>query len=149
MSQRLEPHDLLLHKICIEILEIDNCIRFAGFANNMGKITAAQYRGELGQVEKEKELRCSFLTKEELELSAIESVLRMVTRKDMISKLGKPIYSFTLYENVKRATISLENNNHILMVSFDNNKASNHEFIILNGILPLVSYYLSRAQVLS
>jgi hypothetical protein len=148
MSQRLVPHDLLLHKICIEILEIDNCIRFAGFANNMGKIIAAQYRGELGPVEKES--RFSFLTKEELELSAIESVLRMVTRKDMISKLGKPIYSFTLYENVKRATISLENNNnHILMVSFDNNKGSNHESIILNGILPLVSYYLNRAQTLS
>jgi hypothetical protein len=147
MSETLVTHDLLLHKICIEILEIDNCIRFAGFANNMGKITAAQYRGELGPVEKES--GCSFLTKEELELSAIESVLRMVTRKDMISKLGKPIYSFTLYENVKRATISLENNNHILMVSFDNNKASNHESIILNGILPLVSYYLNRAQILS
>jgi len=148
MSQRLVPHDLLLHKICIEILEIDNCIRFAGFANSMGKITAAQYRGELGPAEKES--WCSFLTKEELELSAIESVLRMVTRKDMISKLGKPIYSFTLYENVKRATISLENNNnHILMVSFDNNKGSNHESIILNGILPLVSYYLSRARTFS
>src|SRR5437660_87459 len=148
MSQRLVPHDLLLHKICIEILEIDNCIRFAGFANNMGKITAAQYRGELGPVEKEN--GCSFLTKEELELSAIESVLRMVTRKDMISKLGKPIYSFTLYENVKRATISLENNNNlILMVSFDNYKGSNHESIILNGILPLVSYYLSRARTFS
>ena len=89
------------------------------------------------------------LTKEELELSAIESVLRMVTRKDMIAKLGKPIYSFTLYEKVKRATISLENNNnHILMVSFDNYKGSNHESIIMNGILPLVSYYLSRAQTL-
>jgi hypothetical protein len=148
MSQRLVPQDLLLHKICIEILEIDNCIRFAGFANNMGKITAAQYRGELGPAEKQS--GCSFLTKEELELSAIESVLRMVTRKDMISKLGKPIYSFTLYENVKRATISLENNNnHILMASFDNNKGSNQESIILNGILPLVSYYLSRAQTLS
>jgi hypothetical protein len=146
MSQILVPHDLLLHKICTEILEIDNCIRFAGFADNMGKITAAQYRGELGPVEKES--GCSFLTKEELELSAIESVLRMVTRKDMISKLGKPIYSFTLYENVKRATIPLENNNHILMVSFDNYKGSNHESIIMNGILPLVSYYLSRAQTL-
>lgn len=150
MSQRLIPHDLMLEDICNEILEIDNCIRFAGFANNMGKIIAAQYRGESVLVERES--GCSLLTKEELELSAIESVLRMVTRKDMIAKLGKPIYSFTLYEKVKRATISLENNNDyhlpILMVSFDNNTGPNHESIILNGILPLVSYYLSRARTL-
>ena len=43
----------------------------------------------------------------------MESVLRMVTRKDVMSKLGKPIYSFTLYEKkVKRATILLENSNN-------------------------------------
>ena len=82
---------------------------------------------------------------DELEISAIESVLRMVTRKDMISKLGKPIYSFTLYEKVKRATILLQNSNNsdyppILMVSFDNNNEAetSQESIILNGILPLL-----------
>jgi hypothetical protein len=90
----------------------------------------------------------SLLTKDELELSAIESVLRMVTRKDMISKLGKPIYSFTMYEKVKRATILLENSDcpSILMVSFDNNEGAGayQESIIMKGILPLVSYYLRR-----
>jgi len=148
MSQRLIPHDLMLEDICNEILEIDNCIRFAGFANNMGKIVAAQYRGELELVERDS--GCSLLTKEELELSAIESVLRMVTRRDMMTKLGKPIYSFTLYEKVRRATILLETDNNsdrprILMVSFDNNWVGSYqESIILKGILPLVSYYLSR-----
>lgn len=75
----------------------------------------------------------------------------MVTRKDMMSKLGKPIYSFTLYEKVKRATILLENSNNSgcpanLMVSFDNNNEGRtyQESIILNGVLPLVSYYFSR-----
>ena len=107
----------------------------------------AQYREALS-VEKEKEQ--ALLTKDELELSAIESMLRMVTRKDMMSKLGKPIYSFTLYEKVKRATILLENSNNsncppILMVSFDNEAGTFQESIILNGILPLVSYYFSRS----
>jgi hypothetical protein len=75
----------------------------------------------------------------------------MATRKDMMSKLGKPIYSFTLYEKVKRATVLLENSNNsdcppILMVSFDNNNevGTFQEYMILNGILPLVSYYFSR-----
>ena len=102
-------------------------------------------------VEKEKEQ--SLLTKDDLGLSAIESVLRMVTRKDMMPKLGKPIYSFTLYEKVRRATILLENSNNsdcplILMVSFDNNgEGTFQESIILNGIIPLVSYYLSRVSL--
>ena len=143
MSQILTAHDLVLHDICNQILEIDNSIRFAAFVNNMGTIIAAQHREPLS-VEKEKEQ--SLLTKDELELSAIKSVLRMVTRKDMMSKFGKPIYSFTSYEKVKRATILLENSKksdcpYILMVSFDNNNEAGayQETIILNDILPLVS----------
>lgn len=149
MPQILTIHNQILHDICNQILEIDNSIRFAGFANSMGRIIAAQHRQVLMSVDREKER--SLLTKDELELSAIESVLRMVTRKDMISKLGKPIYSFTIYEKVRRATILLENSDNsdcpsILMVSFDNNEDAGtyQESIITKGILPLVSYYLRR-----
>ena len=147
----LTAQNLVLHDICNHILEIDNSIRFAGFANNMGTVIAAQQREALMSVEKEKER--SLLTKDDLGLSAIESVLRMVTRKDMMPKLGKPIYSFTLYEKVRRATILLENSNNsdcppILIVSFDNNgEGTFQESIILNGIIPLVSYYLSRVSL--
>ena len=149
MSQTLTAQNLMLHDICNQILKIDISIRFAGFANNMGTVIAAQHREAVMSVEKAREQ--SLLTKDELELSAIESVLRMVTRKDMMPKLGKPIYSFTLYEKEKRATILLENSNNsdcppILMVSFDNNNEAGtyQESIILNGVLPLVSYYLNR-----
>ena len=150
MSQILTVQNLVLHEICNHILEIDNSIRFAGFANSMGTVITAQHREALTSVGKEKEQ--SLLTKDELELSAIESVLRMVTRKNMMPKLGKPIYSFTLYEKVRRATILLENSNNcgcppILMVSFDNiGEGTYQESIISNGILPLVSYYLSKVS---
>ena len=100
---------MTLYHICNQILEIDKCIRFVGFATNMGTIIASQHRDVLISGGKKKEH--SLLTKNELEFSVIESVLRMATRKDMMSKLGKPIYSFTLYEKVKRATILLENIN--------------------------------------
>jgi hypothetical protein len=46
------------------LLELDNSIRFAGFANNMGKIIAAQYRNRLDPLLA-------------VELSFIESVFRM------------------------------------------------------------------------
>ena len=136
MSKTQLSEDFILCDICNQILELDSSIRFAGFANNMGKISAARYRNKLDPL----------LTVDESELSFIESVLRMSTRIDLRSKLGKPIYSSTLYEKVKRATILLDNKDYpILMVSFDNdNFGIDHESIIMNGILPLVSYDMTR-----
>ena len=44
----------------------------------------------------------------------------MNTRKDFESKLGKPIYSFTIYQKIKRVTITFKNEEYpILMASFD------------------------------
>ena len=130
MSKTQLSDDFILCDICNRILELDNSIRFAGFANKMGKIIVARYRNKLDPL----------LTVDESELSFIESVLRMSTREDTRLKLGKPIYSSTLYEKVKRATILLDNKDYpILMVSFDNdNFGTDHESIIMNGILPLV-----------
>ena len=68
----------------------------------------------------------------------IQSILRLNTRKDFASRFGKPIYSFTLYEKVKRVTIALKNKGYypILMVSFD--IPANHEHIVMNKILPVI-----------
>jgi hypothetical protein len=78
------------------------------------------------------------LTPKEIEMYTIQTVLRMNTRKEYESKLGKPIYSFTLYQKLKRVTISLENKEYpILLASFD--LESDHENIIVNKILPMIS----------
>jgi len=55
MSQILTAQNLILRDICNQILEIDNSIRFAGFANNMGTILAARHREALMSVENKKE----------------------------------------------------------------------------------------------
>src|SRR5919204_1074585 len=117
----------LLHSICNQILQSDDSIRFVGVPNKMGRLIVYKYRNGL----------VPLLTEREIEMLAIESVLRMNTRKDFESKLGKPIYSFTLYEKVKRATITLQSEDYpILMVSFD--IQANHDYIIMNKILPIV-----------
>jgi hypothetical protein len=78
------------------------------------------------------------LTPTEIEMYAMRSVLRMNTRKDYESKIGKPIYSFTLYEKLKRVTITLEDNEHpILFASFDTEAV--HEKIIVNKLLPMIN----------
>ena len=81
------------------------------------------------------------MTEDESNLSTIESVLRMTTRADLQAKLGKPIYSFTLYEKVKRATILLDNDKYpLLMVSF--NIEADHESLIKNKLLPLLKRWI-------
>jgi hypothetical protein len=112
--------------LCKQILQLDKTIRFVGIAGIEGKLIAQEYREGVQ----------SFLTKEESELSALQSIIRMGTRKVLEEKVGKTIYAFALYEKVKRASMPLDDSN-ILMVSFD--IEANHEDIILNKILPLVS----------
>lgn len=75
------------------------------------------------------------LTRHEIEANVINAVLRMKTREDYEQKLGKTIYTFALYEKVKRASIALNKGDYsLLMVSFE--VAADHESIILHKILP-------------
>jgi hypothetical protein len=121
-----------LHNVCKNIIEMDTKIRFAGIPNKFGKQILVEYRKGLDPL----------LTDSESELYAIETVIRMNTRKDFESKLGKPIYSFTMYEKLKRVTIPLDNNDYpILMVSFD--IEADEESIILKKIIPFVKKELA------
>jgi hypothetical protein len=122
-----------LHNICKNIIELDDTIRFVGIPNKFGKQIVVEYRKGLDPL----------LTDTESELYAIETVIRMNTRKDFESKLGKPIYSFTLYEKLKRVTIPLESKDYpILMLSFD--IEADHEAIILNKIIPFMKKELAQ-----
>ena len=129
-----------LRNICSRILRLDNSIRFAGFINNNGAVIVHQYREGLDPL----------LRTNESELSFVDTVLRMRTRKDMEPKLGKVLYSLTSYEKVKRVTLMPEREEDpILMVSLDINSRNkgekDYESLILDGILPLVSYYLKSS----
>src|SRR5215213_5437532 len=116
-----------LRRLCNQILRSDSSVRFFGIPNKMGRQIVSSYRNGLTLL----------LTPQEIEMFAIESVLRMNTRKDFESKLGKPIYSFTLYEKIKRATITLESEEYpILMVSFD--IQADHDHIIIDKMLPII-----------
>jgi hypothetical protein len=117
-----------LHDLCTGILESDKSIRFVGIPNKRGNQIVSCYRAGV----------VPLLTPSEIEMLAIESVLRMNTRKDFELKLGKPLYSFTLYQKVKRVTIALESKEYpILMASFD--VEADHNNIIVNKILPFIN----------
>ena len=115
--------------LCNEILKLDDSIRFAALANDMGKVLGAKFRPGVQ----------ALLTKEEIEDNIIKAVLRMKTREDYEQKLGKTIYTFSLYDKVKRVSIALNQENYsLLMVSFE--VEADHEAIILQKLLPQLKH---------
>ena len=125
-----------IEDICGQVIEFDNCIRFVGFATKTGKLIAYKYRKDAIPI----------LTSEETQLSVLDTALKIRIRKDLEPKLGKAICSITLYEKVTRATILLNSEEYpFLMVSFDKtDKRTDHESLILHGILPLLSHYFTE-----
>ena len=120
--------------ICRQILPFDLRIRFVGIASIEARVLAAEYRQDVKPL----------LTPQESELAFMQALMRMAIRRTLEKKLGKTIYSVTLYQKVKRATIAMYDNSSpvdkkcdsILMVSFD--KEADHETIITKKILPFL-----------
>ena len=124
----MDKAEQCLDSLCSRIIESDKAIRFVGISNKMGNQIISRYRTGLTPL----------LTPKEIEMYAMKSVLRMNTRKDYESKLGKPIYSFTLYQKLKRVTVTLENKEYpILLASFD--IEADHDNIIVNKLLPMIN----------
>jgi hypothetical protein len=119
----------LFEDVCQNIIDLDKTIRFAGITNMRRTIVSSKYRPGL----------VPLLTQQETIESVEHSILRMSTRRLMEAKLGKILYSITFYEKVKRAVIPIgKNGDFILIVSFDNK--ADHDSIIQNKIMPLISY---------
>lgn len=77
-----------------------------------------------------KEASASFVKQAAIRMSTAQAINKLFYEAD----LGKVVYSSTLYENVKRATLPLSNS--ILMLSFE--KEADHEAIIIKRIQPLL-----------
>ena len=82
-------------KICDEILNCDNLIRYVGIYDY----------GEL--YDKMKPGISSYLSKEETEISLSQAIYRWSTRKKTITKIGKPIFAMAKYEKLYRLTIPM------------------------------------------
>ena len=122
-----------LNNLCREIQQLDNSIRFAGIANNLGSLVATAYRNGLTPL----------MDKQETSHYAIQAVLRAATREDFESKIGMLVYSIGKYERLIRATIPIklsrkeeESKSYYLLLSLDLN--SNVMDVIDNKIMPFI-----------
>ncbi|NOJ28092.1 MAG: hypothetical protein DA330_08805 [Nitrososphaera sp.] len=86
------------------------------------------------------------LTDDEANLSTLQSIARVITRETFENKLGKALYSITVYENVKRATIPMQNaDKDILALSFDTTARPGP--IITKKILPLLKIAIGSKHI--
>lgn len=92
---------------CKKILEIDDSIKFAGISSNNGQILAAQYKPDYAP----------FFDDENTEFLVSKQILSAMENTHGKEKLGQLMYSVMAYENLKRATFSLDDG--ILLISFD------------------------------
>jgi len=86
-----------IHTFCEGIIAKDSAIRFAGLANQMGKLLGAAYRQGLQPL----------MNSQETEHYTIQTVLRASTRETFENKIGKQLYAIAVYEKVIRATIPI------------------------------------------
>jgi len=107
---------MTLEKIFDEIFNIDINIRYIGIYRN-GKLYGKARKG----------LK-TYLDEKETKKSIIEAVRRWDERREWEPKIGRPIYSQTMYEKVKRITMQIDEKT-ILLLSTD--VEAEHEKIIL------------------
>jgi hypothetical protein len=126
---RLE--EKLFQKFCDKVISLDSSIRFAGIADEDGKILAVSERKGLKPL----------LTPEERAQYAITAATRQYTRLRWEYLLGKIHYASSHYANLLRATIPITNDksrlSYVLLLSFDVNTQNFHQ-IIMKKIIPLV-----------
>ncbi|MDQ3836673.1 MAG: hypothetical protein M3270_07045 [Thermoproteota archaeon] len=84
---------------CQSIIVKDPSIRFAGIANQMGKLIATAYRAGLQPL----------MSMQETEHYTVQTVLRASTRETFENKIGKQKYAIAVYEKLIRATIPITN----------------------------------------
>ena len=118
-------------EFCDKVIALDKSIRFAGIADEDGKLMATVERKGLKPL----------LTPEERAQYAITAATRQYTRLRWEYLLGKINYATSHYAKLIRATIPIADENsrlsYVLLLSFDVETENVHE-IIMKKIIPLV-----------
>ncbi|MDQ3839338.1 MAG: hypothetical protein M3297_08725 [Thermoproteota archaeon] len=104
-------------KLCKDILDLDQNIRFAGVSDETGEI---RYGGQRRGVS-------NLLSTEETKRSNLQALARWSLRNSLAPKIGKGRYAMAEYEKIKRITFPLEDF-HLLLITTE--IPANHENII-------------------
>lgn len=129
------------NEFCIQVIDIDASIRFAGIANEDGALESIAERKDL----------VPLLTPEERAQYAITAATRQYTRLRWEFMLGKIQYASSKYDRLIRATIPITDENsslsYVLLLSFDPESNNFHE-IITKKIIPFINESKTKLSLL-
>ena len=129
----LDSHDIEFdmdyQKLCNDILNLDQKIRFVGVCDNTGEIKNGGLKDGIK----------SFLTDDEYKKSNLITLERWRLHNTLADRIGKARYAMEEYEKVKQITMPLEDE-HLLLISTEVN--SDHGKVIESVIQLIISNYV-------
>ncbi len=127
-----EEEEEVFNLFCKQVIGLDQSIRFAGIADEDGKLKSIAERPGLNPL----------LTPEERAQYAITAATRQFTRLRWEYMLGKIQYASSKYEKLMRATIPITDEfsvlSFVLLLSFDPETNNFHQ-LITEKIIPLIN----------
>ena len=120
-----------------KVLDSDKSVRWVGIANEFGVLLNVEQRKGL----------VPFMTEEENEEYAENTITRYKSRIKYESKIGKLVYALGKYQKIDRVTISI-NQKYYLLIALDND-SYNTDDIIMNKIMPLIEQNKNYFEILN
>lgn len=116
-------------KLCHDVLDLDQKVRFVGVCDNTGEIKNGGFREGIK----------SFLTDEEIKKANLITLERWRLHNTLADRIGKARYAMEEYERVKQITMPLEEE-HLLLISTEVD--ADHGKIIESAIQVIISNYV-------
>lgn len=127
-----EEDEEVFNKFCKQVINLDSKIRFAGIADEDGKLKSMAERPGLNPL----------LTPEERVQYAITAATRQFTRLRWEYMLGKIQYASSKFEKLMRATIPITDEysklSFVLLLSFDPDTANLHQ-LLTEKVIPMIN----------
>jgi hypothetical protein len=127
-----EKDEEAFNEFCKQVVNLDSKIRFAGIADEDGKLKSMAERPGLNPL----------LTPEERVQYAITAATRQFTRLRWEYMLGKIQYASSKFEKLMRATIPITDEysklSFVLLLSFDPDTPNLHQ-LLTEKIIPLIN----------
>src|ERR671920_1077871 len=130
--EKEEQIEKAFNVFCKKVVALDNSIRFAGIADEDGKLKSISERPGLNPL----------LSPEERAQYAITAATRQFTRLRWEYMLGKIQYASSKFEKLMRATIPITDEysklSFVLLLSFDPDTANLHQ-LLTEKVIPLIN----------
>ncbi len=108
----MPDNDSFFESFCVEVLQKDHFIRFAGISNHLGHLVATAYRQDL----------VALMTPEETARYSVQAAIRAATREAFETRIGELRFSISRYSKLVRATVPIKSSGkakYLLLLSFD------------------------------